>query len=92
MKENASALGGAVNGTRKGATIMKQSNICPKCQSTDIIHVPGKSGAYGVGNNIQLGWTNFSAVLVHRYVCGRCGYSEEWIDKEDLPALKEKFR
>ena len=92
MKENASALGGAVNGTRKGAAIMKQSNICPKCQSTDIICVPGKAGAYGVGNNIQLGWTNFSAVLVHRYVCGRCGYSEEWIDQEDLPALKEKFR
>lgn len=46
----------------------------------------------GRGHNIQLGWTNFSAVLVHRYVCGRCGYSEEWIDKEDLPALKEKFR
>lgn len=92
MKANASALGGAVNRTRKGAIIMKQSNICPKCQSTDIIHVPGKAGAYGVGNNIQLGWTNFSAVLVHRYVCGRCGYSEEWIDKEDLPALKEKFR
>lgn len=71
---------------------MKQSNICPKCQSTDVIRVPGKAGAYGVGNNIQLGRTNFSAVLVHRYVCGHCGYSEEWIDKEDLPALKEKFR
>lgn len=47
---------------------MKNRKICPKCNSTDIIKVPGKAGAYGVGNNIQTGWSNFSAVLVHR-VC-----------------------
>lgn len=63
---------------------MKNRKICPKCNSTDIIKVPGKAGAYGVGNNIQTGWSNFSAVLVHRYVCCACGYSEEWIDKEDM--------
>lgn len=70
---------------------MKNRKICPKCNSTDIIKVPGKAGAYGVGNNIQTGWSNFSAVLVHRYVCCVCGYSEEWIDKEDIPRLKEKY-
>mgnify|MGYP000125665481 CR=1 FL=1 len=32
---------------------MKNRKICPKCNSTDIIKVPGKAGAYGVGNNIQ---------------------------------------
>ena len=42
---------------------MKNRKICPKCNSTDIIKVPGKAGAYGVGNNIQTGWSNFSAVL-----------------------------
>ena len=70
---------------------MKNRKICPKCNSTDIIKVPGKAGAYGVGNNIQTGWSNFSAVLVHRYVCCACGYSEEWIDKEDIPRLKQKY-
>ena len=70
---------------------MKMKKICPKCGSTDIIVVPGKAGAYGVGNNIQVGLTNFSAVLVDRYVCCSCGYSEEWIKKEDIPALKKKF-
>ena len=59
---------------------MKNRKICPKCNSTDIIKVPGKAG-----------WSNFSAVLVHRYVCCACGYSEEWIDKEDIPRLKEKY-
>ena len=39
---------------------MKNRKICPKCNSTDIIKVPGKAGAYGVGNNIQTGWSNFS--------------------------------
>lgn len=70
---------------------MKNTNICPKCQSKDILHIPGNAGAYGSGNNIQLGWSNFSAVLVNRYVCCTCGYSEEWIDKKDISKLKKKY-
>ena len=70
---------------------MKNTHICPKCNSTNIVRIEGKAGAYGVGNNIQVGITNFSAVLVNRYLCYNCGYSEEWIDKEDLPKLKKKY-
>ena len=70
---------------------MKNSHICPKCNSTDIIRIEGRSGAYGSGNNIQTGMTIFSAVLVHRYLCCDCGYSEEWIDKEDIGTLKKKY-
>ena len=70
---------------------MKATQTCPKCGGHDILRVPGKSGAYGVGNNIQMGMTYFSAVLVHRYVCCNCGYSEEWIDPSDLERLKERF-
>ena len=62
---------------------MKMKNKCPKCGSSDIIIAPGKAGAYGAGNNIQVGLTVFSAVLVNRYVCCECGYSEEWIDNRD---------
>ena len=71
---------------------MKNKKICPKCNGTEIILVPGQAGAYGVGNNIQVGWSNFSAILVNRYVCCDCGYSEEWIDKEDLQTLKKKYK
>ena len=60
--------------------------------STDIIMIPGNTGAYGSGNNIQIGLTSFSAVLVHRYLCCNCGYSEEWINKKDIPTLKKKFQ
>lgn len=35
--------------------------------------------------------TVFSAVPVHRYVCCSCGFSEEWIDQNDLQKLRERF-
>ena len=70
---------------------MKNRKECPKCGGTDIIRIEGKAGAYGVGNNIMTGMTVFSAVLVNRYVCCNCGYSEEWIDREDIPKLKARY-
>ena len=70
---------------------MKVRKVCPKCNGTDILRIEGKAGAYGVGNNIMTGMTVFSAVLVHRYVCCRCGYNEEWIDKQDIQKLKDRF-
>lgn len=71
---------------------MKQSGICPKCAGMDILLIPGRVGAYGAGNNIPVGWTNLSSVKVNRYLCCRCGYSEEWIDKSDIPALVSKYK
>lgn len=70
---------------------MKNTRCCPKCGGFDILLVPGYSGAYGSGNNIPTGFTIFSAVKVDRYVCGNCGYSEEWIRKEDIPSLRRKY-
>ncbi|MBR3311273.1 MAG: hypothetical protein IKG15_05520 [Solobacterium sp.] len=70
---------------------MKFTGICPKCGNSDIIRIEGQSRAYGAGNNIPVGLTIFSAVKVHRYLCTECGFSEEWIDLEDIPALEEHF-
>ena len=70
---------------------MKNTGICPKCNGNDILKIKGKVGAYGSGNNIQVGLTIFSAVLVDRYVCCSCRYSEEWINKEDIQTLKDRF-
>ena len=72
-------------------TALKNTRRCPKCGSSDILFVPGYAGAYGSGNNIKTGFTIFSAVKVDRYVCGNCGYSEEWIRKEDIPSLKNNY-
>ncbi len=70
---------------------MKNTNICPKCNSSNIVRVNGHAGAYGVGNNIMVGATIFSAVLVNRYICCDCGFTEEWIDQKDLNKIKKKY-
>lgn len=67
---------------------MKNTKICPKCGSLDIITVDGYTRAYGAGNNIMTGATLFSAIPVDRYVCCDCGFSEEWIRKDDVEKLK----
>ena len=71
---------------------MKNSRICPKCNSNDLIRIPGKNGPYGSGNNIPTGLTVFSAVKVTRYLCCSCGYSEEWIDsKKDIEKVRSYY-
>ncbi len=67
---------------------MKHTRQCPKCGSHDIVRIDGNAGAYGTGNNIPLGWSIFSAVMVDRYVCCKCGFSEEWLREHDLEKLK----
>lgn len=67
---------------------MKNTHICPKCNNNEIIRIDGEARAYGAGNNIMIGATIFSAVNVNRYVCCNCGFTEEWIDQEDLWELK----
>lgn len=71
---------------------MKKTRTCPKCGGSDIILIPGKVGPHGSGNNIATGWTIFSSVKVSRYLCGNCGFSEEWIDDaDDLAKIREKY-
>jgi hypothetical protein len=44
------------------------------------------------GNNIPAGITWFNAVKVTRYLCGSCGFSEEWIDSPgDIARIKKKY-
>ena len=72
---------------------MQNSKTCPKCQSTEIIHIPGVARAFGAGNNISAGATIFSSVKVTRYLCASCGFSEEWIElADDIAAIKKKYR
>jgi ribosomal protein S27AE len=66
---------------------MKNSNLCPKCKSGNIVRIDGYSGPYGTGNNVMTGSTIFSAVNVNRYICLECGYTEEWIDSGDLEKI-----
>ena len=70
---------------------MKNTKKCPKCGGESIVRFDGNCGAYGAGNNIMLGATIFSAINVNTYVCTTCGYTEEWIDTQDIEkVLKSK--
>ncbi|MEM9548155.1 MAG: hypothetical protein AAGA77_19395 [Bacteroidota bacterium] len=69
---------------------MKNSHMCPKCNSTDIIRIKGGSTWTGYQNFIR--GTMTKMVLVTRYLCADCGFSEEWVEKEkDLELLKKKY-
>lgn len=67
---------------------MRSTKQCPKCLGTDLVHFEGSVGPYGTGNNLMIGASIFSAVKVNRYVCCRCGFTEEWVDREDLERIK----
>ena len=71
---------------------MKNTHTCPKCNSQEILRIEGRIGGYSGGNDIPAGGFSFRTVKVTRYLCGSCGFSEEWIDaSEDLHKLKEKY-
>ena len=65
---------------------MKHSKQCPKCRSMTILVAPGWTGSHDSGQFIRLpGFHLVSAsVKFDRYICGKCGYIEEWVpsDKE----------
>jgi hypothetical protein len=57
-----------------------------------VIRIPGSIGAYGSGNNIPTGRSIFSSVKVTRFLCARCGYSEEWVESPaDIEKLRKKY-
>ena len=71
---------------------MKNSKKCPKCQSTDIVKIPGKRAPGGAGNLIGVGWNPFSTVKPMRYLCAGCGFMEEWLDSPaDIARVKTKY-
>ena len=72
---------------------MKSSKKCLKCQSDDIIRVPGKRDAGGAGNLISVSrWNMFATVKPVLHVCGSCGYMENWlVSQEDIARVKARY-
>lgn len=69
---------------------MKNTVKCPKCGSEEIRAVWNNPMWYR-DQYIPVGATMFSAVSITRYVCCGCGYTEEWIDREDIPKLSGRY-
>ena len=72
---------------------MQNANQCPKCQSSDIVLVPGKREAGGAGNLISVSrWNIFAAVKPVLHVCGSCGYMENWLaSPQEIARVKAKY-
>ena len=68
---------------------MKNTHTCPKCNSLDLLSIPGGTTWNGRPNKVMV--NSFKWLPVTRLVCGDCGYTEEWIDSSDLPKLKKQF-
>ena len=66
---------------------MKQSNICPKCKSSDVVHV--KNYLFPSTTNV-VRLSKWGTQLAHydRYICADCGYMEEYLDVQEKSWVK----
>jgi predicted nucleic-acid-binding Zn-ribbon protein len=69
---------------------MKNSQLCPKCDSYDVIRINGGSAWTGYQNFIRA--SSIKMVHVTRYLCVTCGFSEEWVeDPKGIELLVKKY-
>lgn len=74
---------------------MKNTGICPKCNSTKIIRIPAQLNINGMADNaIYLpGFFFGKNVSVTRYFCEDCGFIEEWVDNiDERKKIVEKYK
>lgn len=69
---------------------MKHSNICPKCGSKEVICISESAMGDDTGNNIYCGF--FTVARVNRYICCDCGFTEEWVNKNDIHKIREFYK
>jgi predicted nucleic-acid-binding Zn-ribbon protein len=68
---------------------MKNTSSCPRCRSSDVARVPAEPGR---GHALAGPLGVVTGVAMTRFVCCRCGYSEEWVEAaEDLAAVKKRY-
>jgi predicted nucleic-acid-binding Zn-ribbon protein len=72
---------------------MKNTNVCPKCNSSEIIQLAGSGlDSFGGDYVVVSKWTNIERVPITRYICASCGFSEHWVDSaEDLAKIVKRY-
>lgn len=69
---------------------MKNRGVCRKCKSRDIIRVDSSEGGSGV---IFLSYGGLESIALTRFLCGSCGFTEEWLDNEEwLEKVKKRYK
>lgn len=61
---------------------MKNTKICPKCNSQNIVRVPDNAHRYLANSICITGLTIVKRVPVARYICCECGYVENWVETQ----------
>ncbi|MEO6130605.1 MAG: hypothetical protein ABIQ02_02070 [Saprospiraceae bacterium] len=61
---------------------MKQTNICPKCKSGNVIRVEAFKGIT-TSNIIQLARWGTQFGFFDRYICTSCGFIEQYVNLEE---------
>ena len=71
---------------------MKNTHQCPKCGSANIVKEDrNNSMSYNNYITVKHNWAKF--VLMARYICLHCGYTEEWVDNvDDLEKIEQKLK
>ena len=77
---------------RRGVFCVKYTKKCPKCGGEKIMQVWLPSWASS-RQAFPLSWwrDGVLGIQLARYVCEACGYMEEWVDKQDIPRLNQKY-
>ncbi|MDZ4748774.1 MAG: hypothetical protein SH808_09820 [Saprospiraceae bacterium] len=61
---------------------MKDSGICPKCQSAGVIKVKAFNGN-ATANRVQLSKWGMQFAFYDNLICSGCGYMEQYLNLED---------
>ena len=70
-----------------------KSGECPKCGSNNVRRGPPPSGWNDASLSVPMGKVFGSKALVRAYVCGGCGYLEQYVYREkDLRRIREKWK
>ena len=70
---------------------MENTKKCSKCQSSDIILVPGRREPGGAGNQISVSrWNMFATVKPVLHVCGSCGKPSRLLHRRDIDCRSGK--
>ena len=71
---------------------MKFTHKCPKCESADIVKESKKNNPYYTNYvYVKKNWATY--ITLARYICLRCGYTEEWVDtQEELDKIEKKLK
>lgn len=72
---------------------MKNTKLCPKCGSGNIVRVPDNPVRHASGNNIYTTTLTLAGKIpVIRYVCCGCGYVENWVESpHELDKIRRAF-